>query len=92
MSMTKDKKKLINGLEKIIDGVPEKAYTFFVGETPVRSGNARRNTRLRKETIKADYAYAGRLDDGWSRQAPDGMVDPTIDYVDRLISEKLRRF
>lgn len=57
--------------------LPKKTHTKFVSETPVRSGNARRRTRLQGDTIVADYPYASRLEDGWSRQAPDGMSEPT---------------
>lgn len=85
-------KQIIDGLKDIIDGVPKKSYDYFVAETPIQSGNARRSTRLRDTTIKADYGYAHRLDTGWSRQAPDGMTDPTIRYVDKLISDNVRKF
>jgi hypothetical protein len=47
---------------------------------------------LRDTTIKADYAYAHRLDTGWSSQAPDGMVDPTIAYMEKLIADNVRKF
>ena len=86
------KRQIVQGLEDIIDDIPEKAYEYFVAETPVRSGNARRNTRIRNTTIDANYAYAGRLDEGWSKQSPDGMTEPTIKYIERLISDNCRRF
>jgi len=86
------KRQIIQGLEDIIDDIPEKAYEYFVAETPVRSGNARRNTRIRNTTIDANYAYASRLDEGWSKQSPDGMTEPTIKYIERLISDNCRRF
>jgi hypothetical protein len=40
------------------------AYQTFYDKTPVRSGNAKRHTRLANNTIKADYPYAGVLDAG----------------------------
>ncbi len=86
------RRQIIKGLEDILKDVPEQAYDYFVAETPIRSGNARRNTRIRNTTIKADYAYADRLDNGWSSQSPDGMTEPTIDYIDRLITNNLRKF
>ena len=46
-------------------------------------------TRLQGTVIKADYPYAQRLDDGWSRQAPQGMVDPTIKFIKSKIAEIL---
>jgi hypothetical protein len=76
-----------DGLRKL----PKEAYQYFVAQTPVRSGNARRNTRLIGDTIRGDYAYAGRLDDGFSQQSPRGMSKPTADYVDKRIKEIFRK-
>ncbi len=72
--------------------VLDDTYKFFVKTTPIRSGNARRNTTLDKQNkvIEADYPYAGRLNTGWSKQAPDGMVEPTIEYMRRSVSKNLK--
>lgn len=66
-----------------IKKIPNEAYKVFVSETPVRSGNARRNTRQTKsgKEIVANYPYAKRLDEGYSKQSPDGMIKPTVEYV-----------
>lgn len=70
--------------------VPNKAHAKFVDETPYRSGNARRNTFLRKGTvISAEYDYAVRLDNGYSDKAPDGMVRPTLRYIKNLVKSIL---
>ena len=53
--------------------------------TPVDSGNARRNTKLSNDSILAQYPYAVRLDQGYSKQAPDGMSKPTDDYMKTYI-------
>jgi hypothetical protein len=74
---------------KKLQVVPKEAHEYFTKVTPVRSGNARRRTRLQSDVIKADYPYAQRLDDGWSRQAPQGMVAPTIRYIKARIAEIL---
>lgn len=54
-------------------------YDTFKKVTPYNSGNAYRNTRLdeRELEIQANYPYAERLDKGWSKQAPQGMVKPS---------------
>lgn len=63
-------------------------YDFFLRTTPFRSGNARRKTKLINQTaIRADYPYAGRLDLGYSKQAPDGMTGPTLEYVEKEIEK-----
>ena len=67
--------------------VPREAHQVFVDNTPVRSGNARRRTRLVGETITADYPYAQRLDRGWSRQKPLGMTKPTIAFLLRRLAQ-----
>lgn len=71
--------------QRRLAAVPKQAHTFFVNVTPVRSGNARRRTSLKGNIIDANYPYAQRLDDGWSRQAPRGMVKPTIAFIKRLV-------
>ena len=69
-----------------------KAYDFFKAKTPIRSGNARSRTSLKnKNTIDANYAYAKRLDEGYSKQAPQGMVEPTVKEIDRLIKIELKK-
>jgi hypothetical protein len=79
-------------MSKVTPRMMDDAYKFFVKATPIRSGNARRNTDLDKNsnTITADYPYAGRLNHGWSKQAPDGMVQPTIDYMKKSFHKHLR--
>lgn len=81
VQVTNNIKPLLNKQKKQIAKLPDEAYKFFVKETPIRSGNARRNTRLRKNVINADYPYAQRLDEGYSKQSPQGMTQPTLDFV-----------
>lgn len=65
---------------------PKEAHAEFVDLTPVRSGNARSKTRLKQNEIVADYPYAERLDNGWSRQAPRGMTQPFEAWVRRWVN------
>lgn len=59
--------------------------------TPKLSGNARSKTRTQQNTIKADYAYAARLDEGYSRKAPGGMSEPSIDYFEKQLDNYIGR-
>lgn len=68
----------------------EEAYKYFRGITPIRSGNARRNTALYQDTIEANYPYAQRLDQGYSKQAPSGMVKPTEEYIKQYLQKVAR--
>lgn len=78
-------------IENAIEGVPESAYAFWRRNTPIRSGNARRRTRLQGNTIEARYPYAQKLDEGASKQAPDGMSQPTTDFLDREYRKRIRK-
>lgn len=74
-----------------LDKVPDQAYTFFKAHTPIKTGNARRNTILKKDTIIAAYPYAQPLDDGRSRQAPDGMTKPTEAFIQKTTDAIMKR-
>jgi hypothetical protein len=72
----------ITKLKKRLSDFPEEALDKFKELTPIDTGNARRNTTLKnKKTIVADYPYAGRLNDGWSKQAPKGIVRPFFKWL-----------
>ena len=74
-------------VKRFLQELPGKMAEKFVEVTPIRTGNAKRSTSLQQQkNIVADYPYAGRLEkDAWSRQAPDGMSQPTIDHARDLL-------
>lgn len=78
---------MLRNVQKKLDNIPKEAYQEFVKNTPVRSGNARRNTKLKGDTIEAKYPYAKRLDEGYSTQSPDGMVKPTEEFIRKRIRQ-----
>lgn len=74
------------------DDIASVAYEHFRKITPiapVKGGNARKNTKKEGNVINADYPYAGRLDKGYSKQAPDGMTQPTWEFVKEYIKKKV---
>jgi hypothetical protein len=81
----------IKRIQKQLSQVPDQAFKFWESRTPIRSGNARRSTSLQGDTIKANYPYATRLDEGWSKQAPQGMSKPTDKFVAALIKRIMRK-
>jgi hypothetical protein len=86
----------VNDLDKRGEAEAKKlakdAHAFFVLQTPILKGNARRHTRLVNDKIEANYAYAERLDEGYSKQAPKGMVTPTEQHIEKvLIPNAVRR-
>jgi hypothetical protein len=74
-----------------VNALPKDAYNYFVSITPIDTGNARRKTRFVNNKILASYAYAARLDKGWSKQARKGMVRPTRDWMRARIKQILRK-
>ncbi len=71
--------------------LPQQTYKEFVDITPIDTGNARRRTSLQNnKIIRARYAYASRLDKGWSRQAPRGMTRPIKEWMKQRIRQILR--
>jgi hypothetical protein len=84
--------KQIRHLEKALDPrqLAEEAYGFFRQATPIDTGRARSNTKLSGDSIIAQYPYATRLDNGYSRQAPDGMSRPTEKFIERYIKKQTR--
>ena len=56
----------------------------------MRSGNARRKTRLSGNKIIAGYNYAQKLDEGYSRQAPDGMTKPTEEFIKKRMTQIIK--
>lgn len=82
--------KSIDNILRKIDDLPQEAYREFVKDTPVRSGNARRKTRLSGNKIIAGYNYAQKLDEGYSRQAPDGMTKPTEEFIKKRMTQIIK--
>ena len=75
-------------LERKIDKLKSDAADYFKDVTPIRTGNARSKTRRDRDAIKANYHYATKLNEGYSRQAPKGMTEPTIEFI----QDQVRRF
>jgi hypothetical protein len=78
-------------IQSELDKVPQEAYNFWVKGTPKKTGNARRQTKLKGDEIQARYAYATKLDDGWSKQAPDGMSKPTEKFIKGRVDKIMRK-
>ena len=80
---------------KKLSALPEhllgEALELVKENTPKQSGNARDNTKRKGNQIVSDYAYAGRLDDGYSKQAPKGFTKPTIEQLEREADKFVRK-
>jgi hypothetical protein len=94
-----DISQMLSKMKKELKDVPKEAYQFFVKQTPVakkNGGNARRNTKLKGNTIQANYQYAEVLDKGrhmtsrgmrGSEQAPEGMTKPTEEFIQQRVDK-----
>ena len=88
--------KLFGQLEDLPSTVMEEGGEYFHSITPVDQGNAQGNTKTfakaKNPYIRAGYAYADRLDNGWSKQHDGkGMTKPTIDKLDQLVDKYISR-
>lgn len=77
----------IDAVQSKLRQLPQQAYAVFVANTPKKSGNARSKTKLRGRVIEADYAYAERLDDGYSKKSPNGMSEPTQTFIEKRLEK-----
>ena len=79
-------KKLTEALQKAVEATVESTAEVFQQSakknTPIRSGNARRNwnksTRSEGFSVENRVPYIERLEQGSSKQAPRGIVRPTL--------------
>lgn len=88
IKITQNISKEIARIQKQIATIPKESLVEFKDLTPIRTGNARRNTSLSgSDKIIANYSYAQQLDAGSSNQAPIGMVKP----FERWLRNKLKQ-
>jgi hypothetical protein len=80
----------ITGATKII---VEELYKLLQANSPVKSGKFRRSWKMSgtKERVKITnpQPYGQRLEDGYSKKAPQGIIKPSINQIIR--QEKIRR-
>lgn len=86
----RDFKKQMAALKERLDDLPKDAHAEFLKNTPKKTGNARRQTRLQDTKIIADYPYSQRLDEGYSKQSPQGMTEPTEQWIQKEVDRRLK--
>lgn len=65
-------------VEQEIDALGTDYQTSVRSKTPIDTGRARRGWQKRTKEIRNDVPYIGRLEGGYSRQAPKGFVDQAL--------------
>ena len=84
--------RLMKELQEVPAESMRQTYRYYKNATPIRSGNARRKTIRPSDTvILSDYAYAGRLDEGWSKQAPNGFTEASSNHLVNVIGRLVGR-
>lgn len=86
-NVTPELQRISNALERL----PKEVFDYWVKTTPKRTGNARRSTDLKGDTIHANYPYAERLNEGYSKQAPQGIVEPVEQFIERRLKQIMRK-
>ena len=59
--------------------------------TPVDSGNARNNWERTEDGFKNETPYINRLEDGWSDQAPNGMLRLTVEEAQNIFDNIVKK-
>lgn len=78
-------------IQRDLNQLPRRAYSVWQQNTPKLTGRARASTKLvANSVIDANYAYADRLDKGYSRKSPQGMSKPTEQFLNREIAKIMR--
>lgn len=80
---------------KKLSGLPsyllKDALILTKENTPVASGNARNKTIIQGDKIVSNYGYAGKLNEGYSKQAPQGFTKPTIEQLNSDANKFIRK-
>lgn len=82
----------IKTIEKAIDveSLAKEGARYLRSITPIKTGNARRNTTAEGNEILANYNYAGKLDEGASSQNRTGMIEPTLEHLRNEIIKRAK--
>lgn len=80
--------------DKVVNEVRNEVYDRIVRRTPVDTGTARDGWVLAQEgsvaTINNDVPYIDELEEGSSKQAPNGMVRITLEEVPDILDTVLK--
>lgn len=71
------KSKILKGIERM----EEDLHRDLISGTPVDTGRARKGWRRTDEGSENSVPYINALDDGHSKQAPNGIVQPALNKL-----------
>ena len=82
--------------DEVFYPVMEEVFQQIVDTTPVRTGYAQEQWTYEDTgdgvAIVNECDYISYLEEGWSDQAPDGMVGPAMDAMPDLLSSAMEEY
>lgn len=78
-------------IQRDLKNLSKEIFDFWINTTPIRTGRARSQTSLQGNKIRANYPYAKKLDEGYSKQAPKGMTEPTTKFIEQSLTKIMRK-
>jgi hypothetical protein len=79
------KSEIRNEFQTLIQRLADRVETRAKANTPIKSGNARKNWRKQVQpenfTVSNSVPYIQRLEAGASKQAPRGIIGPTLSQI-----------
>jgi hypothetical protein len=72
--------------------VMDDLFNLIVDATPVRTGFAQSHWKMADNVISNDCDYISFLEDGWSDQAPDGMIGPALEQLSDIIQKYMAEY
>lgn len=82
--------------DEVFDQVVNEIFNMIVDATPVATGFAQSQWTLdigdTDARIANDCEYISFLEDGWSDQAPNGMVAPALDALPDLLDSAMETY
>ena len=82
--------KQLAGIKKGLKNLSKDALVEMKALTPIKTGNARNKTIRNGDTLIASYPYAGKLDEGISNQAPDGITKPLDEWIGKEVARIIK--
>ena len=90
-----DFKKIEDGINRLVEDIGKDTLRTAKANTPIRSGNARRNWKKSDSPglfeVSNSVPYIEQLERGRSRQAPRGIIKPTVKKTFAGFTNKSRR-
>lgn len=85
----------IKKIDKLMAAVGKETYTRIYNRTPVDTGYAQSRWQLTVGqtdfVVNNDAEYISYLEDGHSGQAPNGMVAVTLNEMDAIVEEEVKK-